>query len=253
MTMMLQAQTNNNADFEGIIPIYKPRGMTAFHLVRLLRKHLRIKKIGHAGTLDPFAEGVMVMLVGRNFTKLSDLLLNSDKEYTTRVHLGLTTDTYDCDGEITHKSDVVPTFDEVREKIKAFQGKIQQIPPMYSAKKVNGKKLYELARKGKVIERNPATIEISTEILAYEYPFLDLKVRCSKGTYIRSIAHDLGVLLGCGGHLITLIRTRSGCFELNDCFEGENLLSDQFKPQDLIPTIFDQSRLPSISRETIPS
>ena len=122
----------NSEEFEGVIPINKPRGITAFHLVRLLRKHLGIRKIGHAGTLDPFATGVMVMLVGRKFTRLSDQLLNEDKEYIGRVHLGVVTDTFDCDGKVLHKSEIVPTEEDIIETLQSFQGQIQQLPPMYS-------------------------------------------------------------------------------------------------------------------------
>jgi len=222
---------------EGIIPINKPRGKTAFTLVRLLRKHLGVKKIGHAGTLDPFATGVMVLLVGRNYTRLSDKLLNQDKEYVGRIHLGITTDTYDCDGKIVSQSSVIPTLEEIQKEVLAFQGEIQQIPPMFSAKKQNGKKLYELARKGLTVERPPVTINVHTEIIAYEYPHLDIRVSCSKGTYIRSIAHDIGNLLGCGGHLSSLTRTKSGNFSLADCFDGDKLLLDDFNPEDLLKAL----------------
>lgn len=226
-------QHNNSEEVGGIIPINKPAGITAFHLVRLLRKHLGVRKIGHAGTLDPFATGVMVMLVGKKFTRLSDQFLNDDKEYIGRVHLGVATDTFDCDGKVLETSEIIPTIDEVKEALKSFQGEVQQLPPMYSAKKVGGKKLYELARKGKTIERKPVTINISTEFIEYCYPYLDIKVQCTKGTYIRTIAHDLGALLGCGGHLTSLTRTRSGTITLADCFEGQNLQSETFQLQEL--------------------
>lgn len=222
---------------EGIIPIHKPKGISAFSLVRLLRKHLGVKKIGHAGTLDPFATGVMVLLVGRNFTRLSDSLLNQDKEYVGRIKLGQTTDTYDCEGCITSQSDMIPTLEEIEEALKHFQGEVQQIPPMYSAKKQNGKKLYELARKGQTVERKAATVRLHTELVAYSYPHIDIRVNCSKGTYIRSLAHDIGTLLGCGAHLASLTRTRSGSFQLKHCFDGERLQEGAINQSELIQAL----------------
>lgn len=210
---------------EGILLVNKPRGKTAFSLVACLRKVLGVQKIGHAGTLDPFATGVMVMLIGRNYTKLSDSFLGCDKEYVARVHLGITTDTYDCEGNIELRSDIVPTKEHIEEALKSFQGEIEQVPPMFSAKKVNGQKLYELARKGKTIERKSVMIQVETHMLAYTYPYLDIRVKCSKGTYIRSIAYDLGVKLGCGAHLSILERTRSGSFLLENCVDGATLMT----------------------------
>lgn len=229
----LSAHECKGADFEGIIPVNKPKGMTSFQLVRLLRRHLGVRKIGHAGTLDPFAEGVMVMLVGRKYTRLSDSFLNQDKEYIGKVYLGITTDTYDCEGKIVKQSESVPQIEEIQEAVKSFQGEITQIPPMFSAKKVKGKKLYELARKGQEVERAPVTISVSLGILEYNYPELVIKVRCSKGTYIRSIAHDLGEKLGTGGHLSSLLRTRSGSFALEDCIEGSFLESKELTLQNV--------------------
>ncbi|MFT4551746.1 MAG: tRNA pseudouridine55 synthase [Chlamydiales bacterium] len=208
---------------EGILLINKPKGNTSFSLIRTLRKRLQIKKIGHAGTLDPFATGVMVYLIGRDFTRLSDQFLNEDKEYLAQIHLGVSTDTFDTEGQVTAYSEKVPTVKEVEDAVTKFQGKVQQIPPMYSAKKFKGQKLYDLARKGKIVDRQPVTIELVTTVLKYEYPYLDLRVNCSKGTYIRSIADDLGAMLGCGGHLSLLQRTRSGRFTLSDCIDGELL------------------------------
>jgi tRNA pseudouridine55 synthase len=208
---------------EGILPINKPAGITAFTLVRKLRRLLGVKKIGHAGTLDPFATGVMVMLVGRSYTQLSDRLMAQEKEYVGRIHLGVTTDTYDSDGVAESRSDLIPSLEDVEAAIARFQGKIEQIPPMYSAKKINGKKLYELARKGETVERKPVTLQVHTDLIAYEYPYIDIRVVCSKGTYIRSIAHDMGLILGCGAHLSSLTRTRSGIFTLANCLQGDRL------------------------------
>lgn len=208
---------------EGILLVNKPQGRTSFSLIRSLRKLTGIKKIGHAGTLDPFATGVMVMLIGRDFTRLSDQLLLQDKEYLANVSLGVSTDTYDCDGKVVARSKKQPHSAEIFPTLEKFQGEIEQIPPMYSAKKVKGKKLYELARTGKTIERTPAKVHLKTQLLAYNYPNLTLKISCSKGTYIRSIAHEIGEILGCGAHLSQLNRTRSGVFSLKDCIDG-NLL-----------------------------
>ncbi|MBA3722146.1 MAG: tRNA pseudouridine(55) synthase TruB [Parachlamydiaceae bacterium] len=205
---------------EGILLVNKPKGLTSFSLVAILRKVLGVKKIGHAGTLDPFATGVMVMLIGRNYTKLSDQFLTCDKEYLAEVHLGITTDTFDNEGEVQSTSDIVPTLDSIKNALNHFQGDIEQIPPMFSAKKIGGKKLYELARKGKEVERAPVKINVETQFIDYKYPHLHIRVKCSKGTYIRSIAYDLGKLLGCGAHLSNLQRTRSGVFNIENCLDG---------------------------------
>ncbi len=217
------SQTNNSSTepcIEGILIVDKPKGKTSFSLVADLRKSLGVKKIGHAGTLDPFATGVMVMLIGRRYTRLSDHFLTNDKEYLAQVYLGKSTDTYDCDGQVVGESSLIPSLQEIEESLKSFQGEIEQIPPMFSAKKINGKKLYELARKGQVVERKPVKVFLHTELVAYQYPFLELRVSCSKGTYIRSIANDLGFKLNCGAHLSGLIRTRSGTYQLKDSMDG---------------------------------
>jgi len=205
---------------EGILLVDKPQGKTSFSLIRSLRKVTGIQKIGHAGTLDPFATGVMVLLIGRGYTRLSDKLLCQDKAYLAEVSLGSSTDTYDCDGKIVASSKRIPTEEEIAQVIASFQGEIEQVPPMYSAKKVKGKKLYELARKGITIERKPLKVQVQTEQLSYEYPILKLHVACSKGTYIRSIAHEIGKALGCGAHLSNLQRVKSGQFTLDQCIDG---------------------------------
>lgn len=231
---MRKRVNNTPSEIGGILLIDKPPGKTAFSLVASLRRHLKIKKIGHAGTLDPFATGVMVMLIGKAYTRLSDSFLGQDKVYTAEVRLGITTDTFDCDGKIQKESSLIPTQEEVVQQVEKFQGEIEQIPPMFSAKKVQGKKLYELARQGKSVERKPVTLKVQTEILQYEYPFLHLKISCSKGTYIRSLAHDLGELLGCGAHLTALRRLRSGPFQIHDCLDGKLLNSPECDAKMLI-------------------
>ena len=225
---------------EGLLLINKPEGRTSFSLIRALRKLTGIKKIGHAGTLDPFATGVMVVLIGREYTRLSDKLLFQDKEYLGLVSLGVSTDTYDCDGKVVARSKKIPTIAEIQSVLLKFQGEIEQVPPMYSAKKVQGKKLYELARKGTTIERTPAKVQLTTEILSYEYPHLNLRIACSKGTYIRSIAHEIGQFLGCGAHLSKLNRTRSGNFHLEKCLDGNLLFLPAF---DITPFLLKYENL----------
>jgi tRNA pseudouridine55 synthase len=206
---------------EHLLLLDKPIGKTSFHLVAALRKASHIRKIGHAGTLDPFATGVMVLLVGQSYTRLSPLFLNQDKEYLATVRLGISTDTFDRDGKILQENACVPSLSEIQQALQQFQGTILQLPPMFSAKKQGGQKLYELARKGIEVERQKVEITLSTTLLVYEYPHLELKISCSKGTYIRSIADDLGKTLGTGAHLSALTRTRSGPFHLADCLSLE--------------------------------
>ncbi|MCB1106873.1 MAG: tRNA pseudouridine(55) synthase TruB [Chlamydiia bacterium] len=213
---------------EGILLVDKEKGRTAFYLVKVLRKKSGIQKIGHAGILDPFATGVMVMLVGRPYTKISDRFLNDDKEYTATIKLGQATDSYDCTGEITKQSDRKPLLKEVEDVIAHFQGTIEQTPPMFSAKKVGGKKLYLLARKGIEVERKPISVTLQTTLIDYSYPELKIQVSCSKGTYIRSIANDIGSMLGSFAHLTTLKRVRSGMFSLKDCIDAKSLEEPSF-------------------------
>ncbi len=220
----------NPTETAGILLVNKPKGKTSFSLVSALRRMYGIQKIGHAGTLDPFATGVMIMLVGKEYTRLSDRFLNQDKEYIATLRLGIRTDSFDCEGQVESSSDLVPTEQEILNVIPRFQGKILQTPPMFSAKKVQGKKLYELARKGISIEREAKEVELTIRILSYEYPYLSLHVQCSKGTYIRSLADDIGLALGCGAHLSDLTRTRCGPFHIGDCVEGSLLTQPGLLP-----------------------
>lgn len=210
---------------EGILLIDKPKGRTSFSLIGALRRRLGVKKIGHAGTLDPFATGVMILLVGRQYTRQSDSFLGQDKEYIAKMRLGITTDTYDADGETISTSDLKPTKEEFESVLLQFQGDLLQVPPMYSAKKIQGKKLYELARQGKTVERAAVPVNVTIDLINFDYPFVDIRVRCSKGTYIRSLAYDMGEKLGCGAHLKELCRTRSGQYLLEECLDG-NLIGD---------------------------
>ncbi len=208
----------------GILLVNKPAGKSSFALVAALRKITAISKIGHAGTLDPFATGLMVMLIGKEYTRQSNAFLTNDKEYLATIRLGIQTDTHDPEGTITAVSEIVPSVEALIRALLSLSGWVQQTPPMYSAKKVNGKKLYELARKGVTIERAPALVYIEPTLISYEYPFVKMRVKCSKGTYIRTIAHDLGTLLGCGACLTELHRTRSGAFSVEGAMDGSLIL-----------------------------
>lgn len=198
----------------GVINIYKIKGFTSHDVVAKLRGILKQKKIGHTGTLDPEATGVLPVCLG-SATKLCDMLTDREKEYIAEVRLGITTDTQDMTGTVLREKEVKFTEAQVTEAIQSFVGHYEQIPPMYSALKVNGKKLYELAREGKEVERKarPVTIHY-IEILDIKLPQLRIKVGCSKGTYIRTLCHDLGEKLGCGAAMASLERTKSGQFSL---------------------------------------
>ncbi len=200
----------------GIINVYKEAGYTSFDVVARLRGILQTKKIGHTGTLDPDATGVLPVCIGKA-TKLCGLLTDKDKVYDCTLLLGQTSDTYDASGIILSKQPVNVTEEEVLEVISHYLGDIMQIPPMYSALKVGGKKLYELARAGLEVERaaRPVTI-YSIDILAMDLPEVKLSIHCSKGTYIRSLCHDIGAELACGGLMKTLVRTRVSIFDVSD-------------------------------------
>ncbi len=199
---------------EGVININKPTGMTSHDVVACLRRILDIKRIGHTGTLDPEATGVLPICVGKA-TKISELLTAARKQYVAEVCLGVVTDTLDAAGEVLRTAPVTTDENEIRQTLQRFIGEISQIPPMYSAIKIDGKKLYELAREGKEIEREARQITIfGIELLNIdlENHKFSMKVDCSKGTYIRVLCQDIGEALGCGAHMSGLIRTRSGRF-----------------------------------------
>lgn len=199
----------------GIINVYKEKGYTSFDVVAKLRGILKTKKIGHTGTLDPEAEGVLPVCIGKA-TRVCDILTEKDKVYEAVLLLGVETDTQDMSGQILKRLPVESSEEEVRAAVDSFVGKYAQVPPMYSALKVNGRKLYELAREGKTVERKARTVEIfSIEILEMELPRVRMSVHCSKGTYIRTLCEDIGRKLGCGGCMETLLRTRAGAFTLD--------------------------------------
>ncbi len=198
----------------GIINVYKEKGYTSHDVVAKLRGILKQKKIGHTGTLDPQAEGVLPVCIG-NATKLCDLLTDKTKEYEAVLLLGVTTDTQDTTGAVLSEKTVQVEEDKLRAIMEGFVGKSRQIPPMYSALKVNGKKLYELAREGREVERKPRDIEIfSLDILEMQLPRVRFCVHCSKGTYIRTLCQDIGEKAGCGGCMEELLRTRVDRFSL---------------------------------------
>lgn len=201
----------------GIINVYKEKGFTSHDVVAKLRGIVGQKKIGHTGTLDPDATGVLPVCLGKA-TKLCDLLTDKNKTYEAVLLLGKTTDTQDITGEVLEeKSTEALTKEKVREAIEGFIGDYEQIPPMYSALKVNGKKLYELAREGKVIERKARPVKIlDIQILEIDLPKVRMEVSCSKGTYIRTLCHDIGEKLGCGGCMESLMRTRVSTFRIED-------------------------------------
>ncbi|MCI8516453.1 MAG: tRNA pseudouridine(55) synthase TruB [Hungatella sp.] len=201
---------------DGVLNIYKEKGYTSHDVVAKLRGILHQKKIGHTGTLDPEAEGVLPVCLGKA-TRLCDMLTDNTKTYRAVLLLGRETDTQDATGQTVSEREPEVTEEAVREAVMSFAGDYDQIPPMYSALKVDGKKLYELARAGKVVERQPRPVVIH-EILVDHIclPRVTMTVCCSKGTYIRTLCHDIGRKLGCGGCMEALVRTRAGRFRLED-------------------------------------
>lgn len=208
----------------GFLNVYKPAGITSHDVVSCLRRVTKIKQIGHTGTLDPFAEGLLLVCIGKA-TRLIEYL-DDDKAYTGVIQLGSATDTYDKEGKIIKTSDKMVTKTDIESALIHFTGEIEQLPPIYSAIKVNGKKLYQYAREGKEVKIEPRRVNISSlEILDFDEANrqVTLHIECSKGTYIRSIANDLGEKLGTYGHLIKLIRTKVGDFKVNDSIKLDEL------------------------------
>lgn len=204
--------------YHGMINVYKEKGFTSHDVVAKLRGICKQKKIGHTGTLDPDAVGVLPVCLGCA-TRLCDMLTDKDKEYVAVLRLGITTDTQDATGKVLAEKEVSVSEEEVRAVIASFEGEQLQIPPMYSALKVNGKKLYELAREGKEIERKARPIVVhEIEILSENMPEFTIRVKCSKGTYIRTICHDIGQKLSCGGVMVSLKRTKVGNFGIEDAY-----------------------------------
>ena len=218
----------NKETINSFLNLYKTSGPTSMDMVRQIKKLAgHREKVGHGGTLDPLAEGVLPVCFGQA-TRLMEYLVEGDKEYRMEVHLGVTTTTYDAEGEVVKRGD--PSgLDRgaTEEAIESFRGVIDQTPPMYSAIKLEGKRLYQLARSGTEVERQPRRVEISRiEILEFSPPSLVLKVDSGRGAYMRSLAHDLGETLGCGGYLSSLVRLRSGPFRVEDSVQISELQED---------------------------
>lgn len=203
----------------GIVNINKPLGKTSHFVVAVARRITKIKKIGHTGTLDPLATGVLPICIGRESTKLSQVIMDGDKCYQAVIGLGMTTTTQDAEGEILEQREVCATEEQIRQAVEKFIGELSQVPPMYSAIKIDGKKLYQLARKGIEVERQPRKViiyDISILRIDLEQKEVEILVHCSKGTYIRTLCQDIGEEIGCGGYMKSLIRTRCGSFRLED-------------------------------------
>lgn len=206
----------NKNSVSGVIVIDKPIGMTSHDVVQVVRKGTNIRRAGHTGTLDPRASGVLVILVGPS-VRLSEYVSASDKRYQAVIQLGTTTDTYDADGRVLSTTSVDISEKQFDDVLQSFVGEIEQVPPPYSSVKVKGRHSYDMARNGEEVDLDPRTINVyNLELLEWAPPEAVIDVFCSSGTYVRSLAHDLGEKLGCGAHLIGLRRTRSGRFNLRD-------------------------------------
>ena len=231
-------------ELDGVLLVDKASGMTSHDVVAIVRRSLGFKKVGHCGTLDPLATGLLIVVLGRG-TKIQDLLMAEDKEYVGTLSLGSTTDSQDADGVIVETQ---PVPELTREQIDAafgkFQGDFYQLPPMVSAIKKDGVPLYKLARQGKTVEREPRFVHVfAHEINEVRLPEVDFRVVCSKGFYVRTYAHDIGVDLGCGAHLKTLRRTKSGRFDLQRSVTVDDLLNKS--REEIISKIIS---LPEVSR-----
>lgn len=217
---------------DGLLLVDKPSTWTSHDVVAKVRGHFRLKKVGHGGTLDPMATGLLVLLVGRA-TKLSNRVMSSDKTYEGTIRLGVSTDSQDADGEVIAEQDPSGvTIGSVQKGMTAFVGDLMQTPPMHSAIKKDGVPLYKLAHKGKTIEREPRLIHVYEFALLKDHlPDLDFRLRCTKGTYVRTIASDLGDALGCGAHLSALRRTTSGALHVDNALPLPEILA--LKPHEL--------------------
>ena len=238
------------AQVHGVLNINKPAGMTSHDVVDAVRKILGMRRVGHTGTLDPQATGVLPLCVG-GATRIAQYLTQADKEYVMTLRLGITTDTLDAAGKETARVENIAVRREDLEAIlPRFTGEIQQVPPIYSAKKYRGERLYRLARRGEQVERQPVTVRIyALELLEFAPPFVRLRTTCSKGTYARSLCDDMGRALGCGGHLYELTRTRSGRFTLEGILtltELEDRVREGRLPEVLMPIAEALAHLPTV-------
>ena len=229
---------------DGVLLVDKAPGMTSHDVVALVRRRLQIKKVGHCGTLDPIATGLLLLTLGRG-TKIQDLLMSEDKEYAGTLLLGVTTDTQDREGQVIEERPVPPVTDEdVRAAFEKYRGDFYQMPPMVSAIKQGGVPLYKLARQGKTVEREPRLVHVyKYSVDGIASPEVDFTVSCSKGFYVRTYAHDIGEALGCGAHLKELRRTRSGRFVVSGAVTVDELQNAE--PVDILDRILT---LPEVSR-----
>ena len=211
--------------FDGVLLVDKPAGLTSHDVVDRVRRHFGFEKVGHCGTLDPAATGLLILVLGRA-TKLQDRLMADDKMYEGTMLLGISTDSQDADGKVIAEKPVPPLTEEDIDQVFAkFRGDLQQVPPMVSAVKHQGTPLYKLARKGKTVEREPRLVHIyDFRVLGLELPRVRLRVACTKGTYVRTLCSDVGDMLGCGAHLYELRRMRSGNFDVKDAHSLKTIL-----------------------------
>lgn len=234
---------------DGVLLINKPGGCTSHDVVDFIRRRFKFKKVGHCGTLDPMATGLLMMVIGKA-TKVQDLLMAEDKEYQGTLTLGSTTDSQDAQGAVLTTSEV-PAFTEsqIQTAFDSFLGDFYQIPPMVSALKKDGVPLYKLARQGKTVEREPRLVHVFyNKILEFGLPSIRFEIKCSKGFYVRTYCHDIGEKLGCGGHLSQLARTRSGNFSLQDAVSWEDLQQKQHAG-DLVQNILTLADVSRIRRQ----
>lgn len=226
---------NRTDTISGVLIINKHAGVTSHRIISACRKLFDTPRVGHTGTLDPMATGVLPVLLGRA-AKASDYVMAHDKEYLCEMKLGITTDTEDITGEVLTESNAIPTEDEVLRVAASFVGRISQIPPMYSAVKVGGRKLVDIAREGGEVERQPREVEIhALEVKRISDDTYSMRVSCSKGTYIRTLCSDIGKALGCGAAMSLLVRTRTGKFTLDDCITVEELENMTFEERLKLP------------------
>ena len=239
----MESQDVKNA-ISGVLVVDKPVGMTSHDVVQVIRNGTGLRRAGHTGTLDPRASGVLVVLVGPA-VRLSEFVSASDKRYQAIIRLGSTTDTFDADGKITQSAQSVNVTEEQFEKVLAtFVGEIEQTPPPYSAVKVQGRKAYEMARQGEEVELAPRKITVHhLEVLEWAPPEVVIDVHCSSGTYVRSLANDLGATLGCGAYLVGLRRTKSGRFSLREATPLRKL-QEAFPRGQLVPVSHSRCRSP---------
>ncbi|MCW5557669.1 MAG: tRNA pseudouridine(55) synthase TruB [Verrucomicrobiae bacterium] len=218
--------TPAHTPFDGALLVDKPSEWTSHDVVAKIRNHFRLEKVGHCGTLDPMATGLLVLVLGKA-TRMSERFMAADKIYDGTMRFGETTDSYDADGELTAAHPVPPlTLENLNEAASRFVGDLMQVPPMVSAKKIQGTALYKLARQGKEVPREPRLVHIHTfRFHEYEEPFAYFRVSCTKGTYVRSLAHELGQAFGCGAHLTALRRVGSGRFDVAEALPLSEILA----------------------------